>query len=90
MERSYLPFAAHVLFPREKDRDSFRRFSRANDLLCGLQMPFQTIPFHVLSTDVFLCPFELGFLTVRVAIEEENLPSAWCSNSPTGSATWRM
>ncbi|MFD1910247.1 hypothetical protein ACFTAO_50910 [Paenibacillus rhizoplanae] len=26
MERSYLPFAAHVLFPREKDSDSFRRF----------------------------------------------------------------
>ncbi|ETT58441.1 hypothetical protein C173_31004 [Paenibacillus sp. FSL R7-277] len=74
MERSYLPFAAHVLFPHEKDRDSFRRFSRVSDLLCGLQMPFQTVPFRVLSTDVFLCPFELGFLTVRVAIEEENLP----------------
>src|SRR5690242_16024008 len=36
MERSYLPFAAHVLFPREKDRDSFRRFSRVNDLSCRL------------------------------------------------------
>jgi hypothetical protein len=73
MERSYLPFAAHVLFPREKDADSFRRFSRVNNLLCQLEMPFQSVNFRVLSTDVFLCPFELGFLTVRVAIEEEHL-----------------
>jgi hypothetical protein len=74
MERSYLPFAAHVLFPREKDCDSFRRFSRVNNLQCRLEMPFQSVDFRVLSTDVFLCPFELGFLTVRVALEEENLP----------------
>lgn len=74
MERSYLPFAAHVLFPREKDSDSFRRFSRVNDLQCRLEMLFQSVDFRILSTDVFLCPFELGFLTIRVAIEEENLP----------------
>jgi hypothetical protein len=74
MERSYLPFAAHVLFPREKDADSFRRFSRVNNLPCRLEMPSQSVDFRVLSTDVFLCPFELGFLTVRVAIEEEHLP----------------
>lgn len=73
MERSYLPFAAHVLFPREKDADSFRRFSRVNNLQCQLEMPFQSVNFRVLSTDVFLCPFDLGFLTVRVAIEEEHL-----------------
>lgn len=74
MERSYLPFAAHVLFPREKDSDSFRRFSRVNDLPCRLEMLFESVNFRILSTDVFLCPFELGFLTIRVAIEEKNLP----------------
>ncbi|WP_051052275.1 hypothetical protein [Paenibacillus sonchi] len=74
MERSYLPFAAHVLFPQEKDRDSFRRFSRVNDLSCRLDMPAQSVHFQVLSTDVFICPFELGFLTIRIRIEEEVLP----------------
>lgn len=75
MERSYLPFAAHVLFPRDKDKeDSFRRFSRVNDLACRLEMTQQSVNFRVLSTDVFICPFQLGFLTVRVRIEEENLP----------------
>ncbi|WNS41842.1 hypothetical protein [Paenibacillus sp. MMS20-IR301] len=74
MERSYLPFAAHVLFPREKDTDSFRRFSRANNLDCRLDMPLQPVNFRVLSTDVFICPFQLGFLNVRVEIREEHLP----------------
>ncbi|OMF93355.1 hypothetical protein [Paenibacillus sp. FSL R7-0273] len=74
MERSYLPFAAHVLFPREKDKDSFRRFSKANDLSCSLEMPGRSIAFKVLSTDMFLCPFQLGFVTIRVRIEEDTLP----------------
>lgn len=74
MERSYLPFAAHVLFPREKDADSFRRFSRVNNLHGTLEMPVQSVNFRVLSTDVFLCPFELGFLTIRVELVEEHLP----------------
>ncbi|UQZ34502.1 hypothetical protein C2I18_13835 [Paenibacillus sp. PK3_47] len=74
MERSYLPFAAHVLFPREKDADSFRRFSRVNDLSCVLEMTQESVPFRVLSTDIFLCPFQLGFLTIRVRLEEESLP----------------
>ncbi|MBW4085469.1 hypothetical protein [Paenibacillus sp. S150] len=74
MERCYLPFAAHVLFPREKVKDSFRRFSRVNNLPCRLDMPGHSIQFQVLSTDVFICPFELGFLTVRIRIEEEHLP----------------
>jgi hypothetical protein len=74
MERSYLPFAAHVLFPREKDVDSFRRFSRADDLECMLEMPQLSVPFRVLSTDVFICPFQLGFLTIRVRLEEDSLP----------------
>lgn len=73
MERSYLPFAAHMLFPREKDKDSFRRFSRVNNLDCKLEMKQETVRFRVLSTDVFICPFHLGFMTIRVSIEEEDL-----------------
>ncbi|SEU24037.1 hypothetical protein [Paenibacillus sp. NFR01] len=74
MERSYLPFASHVLFPRDQEKDSFRRFSKANDLQCTLEMPSGSIAFRVLSTDIFVCPFQLGFLTIRVRIEEEHLP----------------
>lgn len=74
MERSYLPFAAHVLFPRKEDKDSFHRFSRANHLDCQLEMPTTTLPFRVLSTDVFLCPFQLGFITIRIDLGKQEIP----------------
>lgn len=74
MERMYLPFAAHVLFPRKKDADSFRRFSRVNNLECSLEMPQQSLPFQVLSTDIFICPFQLGFVTIRVQLADESIP----------------
>lgn len=74
MERTYLPFAAHVLFPRKKDVDSFRRFSRVNHLDCILEIPHQSIFFKVLSTDIFICPFQLGFVTIRVQLEGDSIP----------------
>ncbi|BCG56942.1 hypothetical protein [Paenibacillus sp. URB8-2] len=74
MERSYMPFAAHVLFPRGEDKDSFRRYSRVNGLNCRMEMPQGSVSFQVLSTDVFICPFQLGFITIRTAIDEERLP----------------
>ncbi|NUU60268.1 hypothetical protein [Paenibacillus agri] len=74
MERTYLPFAAHVLFPQEDDEDSFRRFSRVNGVSCRMEMSQANVAFRVLSTDLFICPFQTGFVTLRVQIEEEKLP----------------
>lgn len=75
MERSYMPFAAHVLFPREgDDHDTFRRYSRVNDLGCVMELPQGELPFRVLSTDVFICPFQLGYVTIRTQIERERIP----------------
>ncbi|NJJ38461.1 hypothetical protein [Paenibacillus apii] len=74
MERSYMPFAAHVLFPYREDKDSFRRFSRVNGLSCRMEMPQGSVPFQVLSTDVFICPFQLGFLTIRTMIDDKRFP----------------
>ncbi|MNM13452.1 hypothetical protein D3C81_236430 [compost metagenome] len=75
MERSYMPFAAHVLFPRKgQDHDTFRRFSRVNGLECTMELTQCRIPFQVLSTDVFICPFQLGFVTVRTRIEGDRIP----------------
>ncbi|KGE19651.1 hypothetical protein [Paenibacillus wynnii] len=74
MERVYLPFAAHVLFPKKEDKDSFHRFSRVNGLDCLLEMPLNNLPFRILSTDVFLCPFQLGFVTIRVDLGSQKLP----------------
>jgi hypothetical protein len=75
LERNYLPFAAHVLFPRKNEKDTFHRYSRHNGLDCRLVMPpLCDLSFRVLSTDVFLCPFDLGFITIRIELGGDNMP----------------
>lgn len=74
MERTYLPFAAHILFPQKDEKNGFHRFSRVNNLDCMLEMSSASLPFKVLSTDVILSPFQLGFVTIRIDIEDNELP----------------
>lgn len=73
MERSYLPFAAHVLFPHEPDSEAFTRYSRKETLEGMLETPNLQMPFRILSTDVLLCPFRVGFVTVRIDISRDGL-----------------
>jgi len=73
MERYYLPFTNNVLFPHTEDDDAFQRYSRKMDLDCILKSLYNRTPFRILSADVFLCPFSLGFITVRTQIMKEEL-----------------
>lgn len=74
MERTYLPFAAHLLFPSKEDTDTFRRFSKVNNMNCILETQHQSVFFKILSTDIFICPFQLGFMTIRVQLEGDSIP----------------
>ncbi|WJH32372.1 hypothetical protein N6H14_18440 [Paenibacillus sp. CC-CFT747] len=73
MERYYLPFTANVLFPHEEDAESFQRYSKSLDLHCLLKTKFVNIPFRILSADVILCPFDLGFITVRTEMTDSSV-----------------
>jgi hypothetical protein len=73
MERSYLPFTGNVLFPHEGDPEAFQRFSRAIGCDCTLVSRHNHIPFQVLSADVIICPFKLGFITVRIRLDKPDL-----------------
>ncbi|MCQ6562693.1 hypothetical protein [Paenibacillus mendelii] len=73
MERYYLPHTGCVLFPRTDSRDAFRRFSRKLDQSCILKTAQHHIPFRILSADVVLCPFDLGFITIRTELTEPEI-----------------
>ncbi|MDF2814240.1 MAG: hypothetical protein K0Q81_440 [Paenibacillus sp.] len=68
MERFYLPFTANILFPHEEDEECFQRFSKYMDYKCELRTTLFQIPFRIISVDVFLCPFQLGLITIRTEI----------------------
>ncbi|WP_253186946.1 hypothetical protein [Paenibacillus sp. GP183] len=72
MERYYLPFTNNVLFPHQTDDESsFQRYSKRYEISCELKMEHATFPFAIHSVDVTLCPFDLGFITIRTELDCE-------------------
>ncbi|PZE20034.1 hypothetical protein [Paenibacillus xerothermodurans] len=68
MERYYLPFTANILFPHQENADCFQRFSKPMRHDCELKTQLFTIPFRIISVDIFLCPFQLGLITIRTEL----------------------
>lgn len=73
MERYYLPFTNHVLFPSEDNLESFQRMSKRLDAQAVLRTRFFEAPFVLHAVDVVLCPFDTGFITLRVQVTKENI-----------------
>ncbi|MCL6458468.1 MAG: hypothetical protein K6T85_10735 [Gorillibacterium sp.] len=73
MERYYLPFTGNVLFPHSEDPEAFQRYSRSIEREGILESRHNSIPFRVLSADVVICPFKLGFITIRIRLDKPAL-----------------
>jgi hypothetical protein len=74
MERYYLSITRGVLFPHKIDvEDSFQRYSKKTELDCAFHSEHSIIPFTIHSVDVIMCPFDLGFITIRTELNCESL-----------------
>ncbi|WP_426449830.1 hypothetical protein ACP26L_32995 [Paenibacillus sp. S-38] len=73
LERYYLPFTNHILFPRREEDEGLRRFSKSVGLSCCMDTEFGSVPFTIHSVDVLLCPFDIGFVTVRTELSSGDL-----------------
>ncbi|WP_066370154.1 hypothetical protein [Neobacillus fumarioli] len=70
MRGYYLPFTNKILFPSTEYDKGLQRYSKALHLNGCLKTNFIQIPFQIHSIDMTLCPYELGFLTIRTEISE--------------------
>jgi len=73
LERYFLPYANHILFPSDDSAESFRRMSKRLEAGGTLRMRSFEIPFKLHSVDVILCPFDTSFLTLRIHADKEAL-----------------
>jgi hypothetical protein len=73
MERYYLPFTNYVLFPADDNPEAFRRLSKPLGLEAALVSSHGRSPFVIHSLDMFLCPFDTGFLTLRTEMIDANV-----------------
>jgi hypothetical protein len=69
MERYYLPFTNQVLFPADDNPDAFRRLSKSLGIEAELVSRHGRAAFTIHSVDMFLCPFDTGFLTLRTELD---------------------
>ncbi|MBM7693681.1 hypothetical protein JOC77_003125 [Peribacillus deserti] len=77
IEGYYLPFTNKILFPSNEKQEGFHRFSKQMNLDCYYNAEKFSLPFQLLSTDVTLCPMNVGFITIRLQIgEDANFSSA--------------
>lgn len=73
LERYYLPFTNSVIFPHHPSRENFQRYSKRLDMRCRMETAHGVFTVYVHSVDVVLCPFDLGFITVRTELPCEEL-----------------
>ncbi|PLT30683.1 hypothetical protein CUU66_05885 [Peribacillus deserti] len=69
IEGYYLPFTNKILFPSTENQEGFHRYSRPMNLDCKYRTEKFSLPFKLLSTDVTLCPINVGFITIRLQID---------------------
>lgn len=68
MERYFLQSTEQFLFPDTLHSDAFRRLSKRLETKAALRGSHVNVLFAALSADVVLCPFDTGFLTLRVRV----------------------
>lgn len=73
MERYYLPFTNNVIFPHGESEEGFQRYSKRMDMVCTMESRQDAYNVKIHSVDVVLCPFDLGFITVRTELPCEGL-----------------
>lgn len=70
----FMPNIEPILFPSDmKKINGLRRFSKKLDKVCNLSSGFLKIKFVIDSIDIFICPYLIGILNIRVRFLEKDL-----------------
>ncbi|MGG1674454.1 hypothetical protein ACIFOT_01765 [Neobacillus sp. NRS-1170] len=76
MESFFLPLTSQFLFPSSGHEKGFQRFTKAFSMDGLLSTTELKLPFLIHSIDLIICPYELGFITVRTEIKDVSLSNA--------------
>lgn len=88
MEAYYLSFTNKILFPHSEHQKGLQRYSKDLNLTGHLTTNLISVPFKIHSIDVTLCPYELGFLTIRT--EVNTAPNMTLSEAIEFAARFRV
>ena len=72
LENYYLPFTNRILFPKEEDGKGFQRYTKALGMKSTFKAPSYSAEFVIHSVDIFICPYQIGLLNVRLDLLNES------------------
>ena len=72
LENFFLPFTNRILFPKKEDGKGFQRYSKMYQIEATLKTEYGNTKFMIESIDVTVCPYQLGFLTARIHLDEKD------------------
>ncbi|AYC29093.1 hypothetical protein [Paenisporosarcina cavernae] len=72
LDQYFLPFLESKLFPKEDNAEGFLRFSKPFFETASLQKDEESFAFSIFSMDIIVCPFDIGFITIRLKMEESH------------------
>ncbi len=73
LKQNFLSYIERRLFPKNIRDDGFQRFSKQISKTGSLQIHDRHYLFTILSIDITLCPFGIGFVSIRVKLDDVNL-----------------
>jgi hypothetical protein len=72
MENFFLPNMEPILFPdKTTDKNTFRRFSKIINQKGHFQSRYLDTDFLLVSFDIFVCPYNIGIMNLRVNLPEQ-------------------
>ncbi|WP_057911952.1 hypothetical protein [Peribacillus muralis] len=71
LEKYFMPYIEPILFPANlKEKEGLRRFTKKLDIDCTFESPFLNTSFIINSIDIFICPFHIGMMNLRITLPE--------------------
>lgn len=73
LDQYFLPYIEQILFPSAHESDGFHRFSKPLQCTGILETRNDPISFEILSIDIFICPYHIGMINIRVQQTKEKM-----------------
>jgi len=71
LDQYFLPFIERKLFPHRTNQKGFLRFSKKGTEIFSMDVHNASFSFYVNSIDIMLCPFGIGFITIRTEMNQK-------------------
>jgi len=72
LDQYFLPFIERKLFPHRTNQKGFLRFSKRINNTFTMLVHDTNFTFRVNSIDVMICPFGIGFITIRTEMDQRD------------------